>query len=120
MGTRFTADTVRALTRRHPRAALVWIMGADNMVQIPRWKDWTGIFAHVPVAVFARPAYSVPALAGKAARRFARYRLHQSRAARLAGSAPPAWVFVRGRPHPESGTRIRGTARGRETTAKET
>ena len=107
LGTRFTADTLCALTERHRRWAFVWIMGADNLAQIPEWKDWTGIFTRVPVAVFARPAYSNRALAGKAARRFARYRLHQHRAGALAGLAPPAWVFVRGRPHPESGTRIR-------------
>ena len=107
LGTRFTADTLCALTERHRRWAFVWIMGADNLAQIPEWKDWTGIFARVAVAVFARPAYSRGALAGKAARRFARYRVARHRAGALAGLAPPAWVFVRGRPHPESATRIR-------------
>ncbi len=122
LATRYTADTLRALTARHRRQAFVWLMGGDNLAQIPRWKDWTAIFSLVPIAVFDRPAYSYEALAGTAARRFARYRVAQRRAGELAGLAPPAWVFVRGKPHPESGTRLRrlGAARGRKRLASKT
>ncbi|MBV9833149.1 MAG: nicotinate-nicotinamide nucleotide adenylyltransferase, partial [Alphaproteobacteria bacterium] len=37
LGTRYTIDTVRALRRRHPHARFVWLMGADNLRQLPRW-----------------------------------------------------------------------------------
>jgi len=62
MGTRFTTETLKALKGRFPRHRFVWIMGADNLIDIWRWNDWTTIFETVPVAVFARPTYSFRAL----------------------------------------------------------
>ena len=107
LGTRYTADTLRALKARHPRTAFVWIMGADNLAQMPSWKDWTAIFAAAPIAVFDRPSYSYGALSHGAARRFARHRVDARHARRLAGLAPPAWVFIRGPLNAASATRIR-------------
>lgn len=107
MGTRYTADTLKRLKTRFPRARFVWLMGADNLLQISDWKDWTRIFHAVPVAVFARPTYCLKALAAKAARRFAGNRLRESASRTLAGREPPAWVFVHNRPYPVSATEIR-------------
>ena len=69
-------------------------MGADNMMEISGWNHWTAIFETVPVAVFARPAYSFKALVSTAAKRFQRYRIKEIRAAALVDSKPPAWVFL--------------------------
>jgi len=107
LGTRYTADSLRALKSRFPRLKFVWLMGADNLSEIPRWEEWTAIFEAVPIAVFNRPTYSLRALGGKAAQRFARYRLRLRQAKNLAGSKPPAWIFFDGRPHPASATSIR-------------
>lgn len=112
LGTRFTADTLKVLKRRFPRASFVWLMGADNLGQIPRWDRWQRIFASLPVAVFDRSPYSYKALAGKAARRFARARLGQARAAILARTPAPAWVYLHQRRHPASATAIRGRMNG--------
>lgn len=107
LGTRFTADTLAALKKRHPRTRFVWLMGADNLSQIPRWRRWTRIFGLVPVAVFRRPTYSLSASRGKAAQRFSRRRVDQQRARSLAGRKPPAWVFLQNPLHPASATAIR-------------
>jgi nicotinate-nucleotide adenylyltransferase len=108
LGTRFSADTLAALVRRFPRTQFVWLMGADNLIQLPRWERWTSIFHTVPIAIFARPSYSTNALAGKAAHRFSTARRRSLRkAARLASRKPPAWVFLHTRLHPESATSIR-------------
>jgi nicotinate-nucleotide adenylyltransferase len=104
-----TADTLRSLTRRFPQLRFVWLMGADNLVQIPRWARWADIFGMVPVAVFARPSYSQKALAGIAARRFAPNRIAEAAARRLAETKPPAWAFFHTRLDPSSATRIRST-----------
>lgn len=111
LGTSYTADTIAKLVRRFPHHAFVWLMGADNLAQIDRWKDWQQIFHAVPVAVFARPSYSLKALAAKAARRFARARLPEAAARSLATAEPPAWVFLHGPLSPVSATAIRA-ARG--------
>ena len=93
LGTHYTAETLVALKGRFPNARFVWIMGADNLAEITRWNNWTAIFETVPVAVFARPAYSFNALTSTAAKRFAGRRVDPSQAAGLVGQKPPAWVF---------------------------
>ena len=113
LGTVYTADTVTALVERFPRARFVWLMGADNLIQVSDWKNWETIFRTVAVAVFDRPSYSLRALAATAARRFARRRLPESAARTLAERAPPAWVFVHQRLNPQSSTGIRAAGRGR-------
>jgi len=107
LGTTYTADTLTALLRRFPQARFVWLMGGDNLVQIPHWQRWQEIFRTVPVAVFARPASSLPALAGAAAHRFAAARVAPTAARRLAMLPPPAWVFFPTRLDPRSATGIR-------------
>jgi nicotinate-nucleotide adenylyltransferase len=109
LGTRYTIDTLRRLVL-WPGHRFVWLMGADNLVQLPRWRQWRAIFATCPVAVFERYPYSHHALAGPAARGFAGARLSEPRAAELLATDPPAWVFVRLRPHPASATAIRARA----------
>ena len=107
LGTRYTADTLDALAQSHPDTRFVWIMGADNLIQIPRWRRWTALFNAVPIAVFARPSYSLRALSGRAARRFASARRLESRAGALAAMRPPAWVFLHTPLVRASATRIR-------------
>lgn len=111
LGTRYTADTVNALQIRFPRARFVWLMGADNLAQVARWDRWLRIFQSVPVAILARSPYSQRALAAKAARRLARFRLSPERAHGLADRQPPAWVFLHTRLHPASATAIRARRR---------
>jgi nicotinate-nucleotide adenylyltransferase len=104
---RYTADTLKTLRRRFPRLRFVWLMGGDNLVQIPKWERWPEIFRTVPIAVFDRPSYSLKALSGAAAKRFARYRVAASDERRLAEMEPPAWVFFHTRLDERSATRIR-------------
>jgi ribosome silencing factor RsfS/YbeB/iojap/nicotinate (nicotinamide) nucleotide adenylyltransferase len=114
LGTRYTADTLTALRRRFPRARFVWLMGGDNLAQLPYWKRWQDIFRTVPIAVFDRPHTALTALAGIAARRFAAARIPVSAARRLAQMPPPAWAFFHTRLDPHSATRIRAV-RSRQT-----
>jgi len=110
LGTRFTADTLAKLVGRYRSSRFVWLMGADNLVQIDRWKDWTQIFHLLPIAVFDRPTYTYGALAAKAARRFARQRKRESASHLLALASTPAWMFVHHRLNPISATAIRAAA----------
>ena len=107
IGTIYTVDTLAVLVRRFRDVRFVWLMGADNLIQISTWEQWPRIFALVPIAVLVRPSYAFKAQASIAARRFARARLAEARAAGLAWREPPAWVFLHIRPHPASATFIR-------------
>jgi len=117
LGTRVTAETLAALSRSFPRVRFVWLMGADNLVQIARWGRWQEIFHSLPIAVFDRPAYSVRASVAKAARRFARARLPERRARCLGLGPLPQWVFLHGRLNPLSATALRLTAERSEQSA---
>ncbi len=107
LGTRYTADTLAALRRRFPNVRFVWLMGADNLAQIPQWRRWETIFHSAAIAIFDRNSYSSRALAGKAARRFASKRLPERQAKILVDTPPPAWLFLHTRLHPASATQIR-------------
>lgn len=111
LGTTETVHLARYLRRRYPRARLVWLMGADNLVQFHRWADWRGIAARLPIAVVDRPGYRHAAASSKAGRTLQRFRWPESAAPRLADAEPPAWLLLHGPLSAASSTAIR-TARG--------
>lgn len=112
LGTRYTADTLAALRRMFPNIRFVWLMGADNLLQIPRWDRWRRIFLATPIAIFDRHPYSFRALGGRAAKRYADRRIPERQAGVLAEMQPPAWVFLHTRLHPASATVIRAREAG--------
>src|SRR3546814_13971842 len=63
---RYTVDTLKKLIRLHPNRRFIWIMGADNLVQLPQWRDWREIARLMPIAVIARPGYNDRAHARRA------------------------------------------------------
>ncbi len=110
LGTRYTVAALAKLRRRFPRTRFVWLMGADNLEQLPRWNRWMGIARCVAFAVLPRPTYNHRALAGRAAQRLRRARRASHRAPALAGMAPPAWVFLPTPQHSASATAIRAAS----------
>lgn len=107
LGTRYTLDTLRAIRAAFPGLRFVWLMGADNLAQLPRWRRWRDILAECPVAVFDRPSYVEQALSGVAAREFARWRVEPAEAAGILYRRPPAWVFLHTPLDDTSATEIR-------------
>lgn len=112
LGTRYTADTLAALHRRFPRAEFVLILGADNLVQIPRWGRWRQIARGTPIAVLPRPGFTRQALRGQAAAVLARHRRHPR--ALLAGGAKThaPWCLIPAREMALSATAIRLSGHG--------
>jgi nicotinate-nucleotide adenylyltransferase len=108
-GTRYTVDTLRHLLRRFPRARFVWLMGADILEQLPRWRRWLEIVRHIPFAVLPRAGYNHRALAGRAAHRLARARRPMRSTAVLSELAAPAWVFLCVPQHAASASAIRAS-----------
>jgi nicotinate-nucleotide adenylyltransferase len=105
--TRFTCDTLAKLRRVMPRTRFVWLMGGDNLQQIPKWRHWTQIFLTVPIAVFRRFGYSVGRGLGQAGSRFG-FAWHPSSAAsHLANVEAPAWVVLANPLSKTSGTSLR-------------
>lgn len=109
-GSRRTLTTLRKLKSNHPAHRFVWLMGADNLIQAHRWNQWADIFKIVPIAVFARPSYSLRALSARAAKVFASDRAKEREAEMLADLKPPAWVYLKIPLHPASSAEIRATS----------
>ncbi len=107
LGTRYTVDTVRKLVRMYPQHRFVWLMGADNLAQFHRWRDWRGIARTVAIAVIARPGYDGAALASPAMGWLRRHARPAGQARRWTMWSLPALVRLRFRPDPTSATAIR-------------
>lgn len=111
LGTRFTIDTLRLLLRRFPRVRFVWLMGADILLQLPRWRRWEEMLRLIPFAVLPRPGYTGRALVGRAAQRMRDVRRPERAAATLPGEAP-GWVLLTTPETAVSATAIRAGVKG--------
>jgi nicotinate-nucleotide adenylyltransferase len=111
LGSPFTVDTLAFLTRRCPGVQFVWLMGADNLAGVHRWKDWRRIFALMPVAVVDRPRWHLKANASPAARAFARVRVPQEQARLRLGHVLPSWTLLTGPLSSQSSTALRALRR---------
>ncbi|MFZ2032001.1 MAG: nicotinate (nicotinamide) nucleotide adenylyltransferase [Vitreimonas sp.] len=81
----YTYETLRELKRLYPGVNFFLVMGADNLANFRRWKNWREVADAVPVVIVSRPG------AG------ARERLE----------APKDWIFLNARLHPQSSTALR-------------
>ncbi|MGQ2931079.1 MAG: nicotinate-nucleotide adenylyltransferase, partial [Sphingopyxis sp.] len=107
LGTRYTVDTLKKLVRRYPNRQFIWIMGADNLAQLPQWRDWRGIARLMPIAVIARPGYNGRTHAAKAMGWLRRFVRPADQKSHWTDWRPPALVFLRFSPDVRSATAIR-------------
>jgi nicotinate-nucleotide adenylyltransferase len=66
-GTSWSIDTARELAREHPEASRVWILGADQLARLDRWKDVVELCGLVEFAVLSRDGISTSPPASLAA-----------------------------------------------------
>jgi nicotinate-nucleotide adenylyltransferase len=107
LGTIYTADTLAALVRLYPNRRFVWLMGADNLAQFHRWRDWRRIASLVPIAVASRPGYDARALKAPAWGWLRRFVRPASMARNWTSWRPPALVLLSLKPDRTSATAIR-------------
>jgi nicotinate-nucleotide adenylyltransferase len=106
-GFQYTFETLDYLVAAEPGVSFVWIMGADSLLSFDRWERWEEIARTMPLAVYARPGATIRATRSPAAVALAEFRLPEDKAAILADSRPPAWVYLRGIMSGQSSTAIR-------------
>ncbi|HPI62372.1 MAG TPA: nicotinate-nucleotide adenylyltransferase [Alphaproteobacteria bacterium] len=93
LGLHYSADTLKALLQRFRNYHFIWLMGADNLIQISSWHHWRDIFRQVPVAVFSRPGYSLRALSSQAAQTFKKNRINPWQSKGWEKYPLPGWFF---------------------------
>lgn len=104
---RYTADTLALVRRHNPDVHLVWIMGADNLMNFHHWQEWDEIARTYPVAVINRPGSNMAAEDLVMAQQFSAARLPETDAVKLATKRAPAWVFIHGPQSELSSTLLR-------------
>lgn len=107
LGTIYTVDTLAALVRLYPKRRFIWLMGADNLAQFHRWRDWRRIAALVPIAVATRPGYDAQALKAPAWGWLRRFVRPAAMARNWTSWRPPALVLLSLPPDRTSATAIR-------------
>ncbi|MCA8887074.1 MAG: nicotinate-nucleotide adenylyltransferase [Hyphomonadaceae bacterium] len=89
LGCAFTYQTLRALKRRYPGVSFTLIMGADNLANFRKWRNWREVANAVPVVIVSRPGARIAHRLG----------------------APRQWTHLNARLHRESSTAIRSDKR---------
>lgn len=106
-GTRFTVDTVAAITARYPQHDFIWLMGEDTLPDFHKWKDWRKLASSIPIAVLNRPGYDDEARAARAMGWLRGFVRPGAMAKSWTEWSVPAITFLRLPPDPTSATRLR-------------
>jgi len=119
-GTQYTVDMLRRAKKRWSRHHFVFLMGADNLRQFPRWKGWREIMETVPIAVIARPGQknsdTLKARLSQAARTYNYARIPEAQAHTLVWHKAPAWTYLTPPLNPLSSTALRAAKHMRSDT----
>jgi nicotinate-nucleotide adenylyltransferase len=58
-GPSFTVDTLREIATEHPGRRLFFLIGSDNLLLLPTWRDHHGILAQATVVTYPRAGHPV-------------------------------------------------------------
>jgi nicotinate-nucleotide adenylyltransferase len=118
IGTRYTIDTIAWLKSRREDVNFVWLMGADNLRQLHRWRGWREIAAAMPMAIVDRPGATLSGPLGRAGRALDAWRVPETQARALAWMEPPAWTLLHGPRSNLSSTELRRRAAEKRAAAR--
>jgi len=104
-GLSFTFETIAFLRRFCPCAKLVWIMGADNLIQFPQWNRARQIASSIPILIMNRPGYGWQGLSAKGAAILGRGRRVKN--ATLLSQKNRGWAYFHHSRNMLSGTALR-------------
>lgn len=58
----FTIDTLTYLEEKYPNKVFHLIMGGDNLISLPQWKNYEILVNKYPIVVYQRPSYLISKL----------------------------------------------------------
>jgi nicotinate-nucleotide adenylyltransferase len=93
-GTQFTIDSLRALQKFHPNIRFVFLMGADSIVHLHRWKNWRALAKIMPIAILPRPGYDSAYWSTTAGAWFGKWRKPKAQACLWQTWVTPALVVL--------------------------
>jgi nicotinate-nucleotide adenylyltransferase len=106
---KYTIGTVEYLNTRYVGTKFVWIMGADNLKNFHRWREWDKLALTVPIAIIDRPSSSLDVTSSLFANKYRKYRVDEADAQNLADKKKPAWVFLHSKLNDQSSSQLRNS-----------
>ena len=106
---KYTIGTVEYLNTRYFGTKFVWIMGADNLKDFHRWREWNKLALTVPIAIIDRPSSSLDVTSSLFANKYRKYRVDEADAQNLADKKKPAWVFLHSKLNDQSSSQLRNS-----------
>jgi len=106
---KYTIGTVEYLNTRYVGTKFVWIMGADNLKDFHKWREWDKLALTVPIAIIDRPSSSLDVTSSLFANKYRKYRVDEADAQNLADKKKPAWVFLHSKLNDQSSSQLRNS-----------
>ena len=106
---KYTIGTVEYLNTRYFGTKFIWIMGADNLKNFHRWREWDKLALTVPIAIIDRPSSSLDVTSSLFANKYRKYRVDEADAQNLANKKKPAWVFLHSKLNDQSSSQLRNS-----------
>jgi nicotinate-nucleotide adenylyltransferase len=92
-GPSYAIDTVKELRERYgENASLIWLMGADSLIQLPTWNSWEELIQYVNFAVASRPHYDMKAKLSPAVMDL--LKIHQTRDASALENQSSGLIYI--------------------------
>ncbi len=104
LGDTYTISLIKRLLSMYKNIEFAYIIGADNMVQLPKWYKWQEIIKSVPIIIFDREDYHKWLVSSKMKSNFNGGCIKPTHKGRL---TQYPWYFVKLRRNPKSSTNIR-------------
>lgn len=102
-----SAAFLQRIRNRRAGVHFIWLMGADGLAELHRWRNWKRLVSTLPVAVVSRPGWLAAPLFARASQSLADARLPEVRAGALWKHRPPVWIWLDGPRSPLSSTSLR-------------
>lgn len=105
----YTVDTLREVRAEvGPEQPLVFIMGVDSFIELPRWKDWQSLTRYAHLLVVSRPGFA-PEFAPELAHWLKKRRITQAKPleSRALPDAQGGVLFIETAPHDVASRDIR-------------
>lgn len=106
---RYTIGTVEYLKTRYIGTKFVWIMGADNIREFHKWREWNKLTLSVPIAIIDRPSSSLDVTSSLFANKYRKYRVDEADSKNLADKKKLAWVFLHNKLNDQSSSQLRNS-----------
>tara|TARA_Y100000590_G_scaffold469138_1_gene655070 strand:+ start:5054 stop:5599 length:546 start_codon:yes stop_codon:yes gene_type:complete len=94
---KYVINNLKNLIKDFKEKNFIFLIGADNLLNLDKWYKWEEIFRLLPIAVFDRPKYTNISLSSKPANKYRKFKFLEKYSKKLPFLKPPAWIYFYGK-----------------------